>query len=139
MPELQPLRYLRGPRFRLPEETVSVPKSGSCDPGKGTVLDEAARLVNGDRAEAYGHPSVIYAPVGRIWAAQISARFGIAVPDLPPDLVCLMLAGMKIGRHSTRPSRDSLVDAAGYCRTVEMCESALMQVPLVKEPAVKRT
>jgi hypothetical protein len=87
-----------------------------------SVLDEAASLVDGPRAADYGHPSVIYAPVGRIWAAQIEGYFGIKLPDLPPTLVCQMLAGMKLGRYAVKTKRDSLVDLAGYARTVEMCE-----------------
>ena len=87
-----------------------------------TVLEEAAQLVDGPRSMEYGPPSIIYAPVGRIWAAQISGYFGMTVPDLPPDLVCQMLAGMKLGRYAVRKKRDSLVDLAGYARTVEMCE-----------------
>jgi len=102
------MRFLRGAR-----KPVRAPDA---------ILEEAARLVDGDRGHDYGHPSIIYTPVGRIWAAQISARLKMNLPDLPPDLVCLMLAGMKLGRHATRPKRDSLVDLAGYARTVEMCE-----------------
>ena len=83
---------------------------------KETVLDEAKRLVGGDRGAAYGHPSDAYAPVGRIWGAILK------IPDIPPATVCLMLSAMKIGRHSVRPKRDNLVDVAGYARTVEMCE-----------------
>jgi hypothetical protein len=85
--------------------------------GRKTVLDEAAALVDGPRADDYGHPSIIYAPVGRIWGAILG------IPDIPPATVCLMLAGMKVGRYAVKKKRDSLVDAAGYARTVEMCES----------------
>jgi len=111
-----------------------------------TVLDEAAALVDGPRAADYGHPSIIYAPVGRIWAALLSGRLGIDVPDIPSDLVCIMLAGMKLGRHAVRKKRDSLVDLAGYARTVEMCESVETSAqaptfyrPLAKDTTAKRT
>lgn len=80
-----------------------------------TVLTEAIRTVEG-RHDDYGHPSVVYARVGRIWGAILG------IEDIPAATVCLMLAGMKVGRHSVIKKRDNLVDAAGYARTVEMCE-----------------
>jgi len=81
-----------------------------------TILEEAAMLVGGDRQDDYGHPSVIYARVGRVWGALLG------IEDIPAATVCLMLAGMKVARWSIKPKRDSLVDAAGYCLTVKMCE-----------------
>ena len=97
---------------------MSGPKRGHGGPERHlTILDEAATLVDGPRADDYGHPSIIYAPVGRIWGAILG------IPDIPPATVCLMLAGMKLGRYAVKTKRDSLVDLAGYARTVEMCES----------------
>jgi len=103
-----------------------------------TVLDEAAALVDGPRSLEYGHPSIIYAPVGRIWAAQLSGYFGFDVPDIPPALVCQMLAGMKLGRYAVRKKRDSLVDLVGYARTVEMCEDREEPKPSPLESQAKR-
>jgi hypothetical protein len=81
-----------------------------------TVLEEATTLVHGDRAKDYGHPATVYATVGRIWGAMLG------IDDLSAARVCLMLAAMKVGRHATRPKRDNLIDCAGYCETVQMCE-----------------
>lgn len=81
-----------------------------------SVLKTADELVNGDRAKTYGHPSLIYTRVGRVWGAILG------IPDIPPATVCLMLAGMKIGRHAERRNPDNLIDCAGYCETVQMCE-----------------
>lgn len=82
-----------------------------------SVLLTAHRLVHGDRQEQYDHPALIYARVGRIWAAILG------VPDIPPATVCLMLAGMKLGREAQKPREDldNLVDAAGYAECVALC------------------
>jgi len=80
------------------------------------VLEEAAFLVDGNRQADYGHPSVIYARVGRVWGALLG------IEDIPAATVCLMLAGMKVARQSIKPKHDNGVDAAGYIRCVEMCE-----------------
>ena len=80
-----------------------------------TILEEAANLVGGKRQEAYGHPSVIYERVGRVWGAFLD------IPDIPAEKVCLMLAGMKAARESVIPKHDNRVDIAGYAETVNMC------------------
>ena len=82
--------------------------------GTGSVCLDAYLLVHGDRADSYGDPRPMYATVGQIW----SAILGDSEP-IPSTTTLLMMAGMKIGRYSERPSRDSLVDAAGYCELVE--------------------
>src|SRR5262245_55554273 len=86
-----------------------------------TVLLEASRIVDGRGHDDYGHPSVVYGRVGRVWGALLG------IEDIPAATVCLMLAGMKLGRYSLKPKRDSLVDTAGYARTVEMCEERVAQ------------
>jgi hypothetical protein len=107
------LKGKEGPKVVTTESAVSVKEDGPIE----TILDEAKRLVANDRGADYGHPSDAYAPVGRIWGAILK------IPDIPPATVCLMMAAMKIGRHSVRRKRDNLVDVAGYARTVEMCEA----------------
>jgi hypothetical protein len=78
------------------------------------VLEEANRLVHGPRQGDYGHPADVYARVGRIWGAILG------VPDLPAATVCLLLAGLKLGREAERPKTDNLVDLAGYAEAVHM-------------------
>jgi hypothetical protein len=84
------------------------------------ILEEANRLVSGDRQASYKHPNEDYACTAAIWQAMILKRFKIDVP-LTPDFCCLMMAAMKISREAGLHKRDNLTDLAGYARCVEMC------------------
>lgn len=78
------------------------------------MLEEAQRLVYGDRQEAYGHPSVDFGRTGRMWGAILG------VPDIDAATVGLMLAAVKISREVNRPGRDNMTDLAGYAATVRL-------------------
>lgn len=93
-----------------------------------SILDEAKRLVHGQRQHAYGHPADIYARVGRVWGAILG------VPDIPAKTVCLMLAGMKVAREAERPKRDNRVDAAGYMETVQLVIDREAEFSTAKQP-----
>lgn len=87
---------------------------------KESTLQEAQRLVYGDRGESYGHPADDYQVTGDVWRAMIRGRYGVDAP-LTADFVCLMMAGMKLSRESVRPKRDNRVDGAGYFECADMC------------------
>ena len=73
-----------------------------------TILQEAARLVDGPRQDAYDHPLDALSEVGRVWGALLGCD------DIPAETVGLMMAGMKLVRESRHPKRDNRVDACGY-------------------------
>lgn len=85
----------------------------SLDPLAESILQEADRLVDGDRQASYGHPADDFARTAGLW----SALFGwdVKVTDVP--------AAMRMVKESrlraTPRHRDSLVDIAGYARTQE--------------------
>ena len=79
-----------------------------------TALQEAQRLVHGDRGAAYGHPIDDYARTGRMWGAILGIR------DIDPRLCCLMMAAVKISREVNAPKRDNRVDLAGYAECAQM-------------------
>lgn len=85
-----------------------------------SILQEAERLVHGDRGAAYGHPFHDYACTAAFWRAAIQRRYGVDVP-LTPDFCCLLMALMKISREAGKPKRDSRVDGAGYLECADMC------------------
>lgn len=101
--------------------------SFSTPPAPETILQEAQRLVGGDRGADYGHPLDDYTKTGTLWGvmlqkwAKVAAASDLPTP-VPADLCCLMMVGVKISRHLNKRKRDNLVDAAGYLRCVEMCE-----------------
>jgi hypothetical protein len=79
-----------------------------------TILEEAQRLVHGDRGAAYGHPIDDFARSGRIWGAILG------IPDVPPETVALCMVGVKISREVNAPRRDNRADGAGYFETADM-------------------
>lgn len=101
--------------------------AGKCACGRrdsGSILEEAASLVNGDRLASYGHPSRDLAATAGMWSAWLTRRFGVDLTLTGEDVGCLM-ACLKLSRLAGNPThRDSLVDAAGYLATVEMIQNA---------------
>ncbi len=89
-------------------------------PKQLSILEEAEKLINGDRQQSYGHPYDDYQVTAAMWRAMMIRRYGIDVP-LTPDFACLMMAAMKISREAGQHKRDNLVDMAGYAGCVEKC------------------
>jgi hypothetical protein len=85
-----------------------------------SVLEEAQRLVHGDRGVDYGHPIVDYKATGRMWGAILERHLGIEIPDVDPRIACLMMAAVKISREAGKPKRDNLADLAGYTECAHM-------------------
>jgi uncharacterized protein DUF6378 len=81
-----------------------------------TILQEAQRLVHGDRQASYGHPSDDFARTGKMWAAILG------LPHVTPEQVGLCMCAVKISRQCNSPKRDNLTDLAGYAATVQMVE-----------------
>lgn len=90
-----------------------------------SILQEAIRLTSSDRQGQYGHPGDHFART----VAGLNARFGtgkdpLFAREMEPQEWALMVALDKLvgrGNDTREMKRDSLVDAAGYCRTYEMC------------------
>jgi hypothetical protein len=88
------------------------PTNGEC------ILDEAKRLVYGDRCNDYGHPADDYAKVAKIWTGILLPKLKEGVEITPVD-AALCMVGIKIAREANRPKRDNLVDGAGYFAVIE--------------------
>lgn len=85
-----------------------------------TILQEAQRLVMGDRQHDYGHPRGNYTVIAKLFNAYVDgmavsdARTGDGLEFDAVDAAALMIL-MKVGRLATGgPKRDTLVDIAGY-------------------------
>lgn len=78
-----------------------------------TVLEEAQRLIYGDRNASYDHPLDNFRRIADIW----SVIFGIKITE---EQVGLAMVGVKIAREAYSPKRDNLVDGAGYFGTIQM-------------------
>lgn len=83
-----------------------------------TLLDDAAAIVNGDRLQQYGHPSVHFARVAAGW----ETIFADGIFD--EERVALAMVWFKMCRQLQANKKDNIVDAIGYLLTVDMCASS---------------
>jgi hypothetical protein len=77
------------------------------------ILEEANRLVHGDRQAAYGHPLDDFTKTATMWSAILGA-------PVTAEQVGLCMIAVKISRQCNAPKRDNMTDAAGYAATVQM-------------------
>lgn len=73
----------------------------------------AARLVNEDRAQLYGHPLDNLSRAADIWSVILDV-------DVTAEQVALCMVGMKIARQVHREQMDNVADAIGYLLTYGM-------------------
>ena len=78
-----------------------------------TILEEASRVVDGERMESYGRPTENHQRTADLWSAYLGRR-------ITADQVCMLNLLQKISRHAHSWKRDNLVDIAGYARNAEM-------------------
>lgn len=78
-----------------------------------TILEEAQRLVHGDRGHDYGHPLDDFTKTARLWEVVLGT-------EVRPEQVALCMICVKISRELNMPKRDNMVDLAGYAETVRM-------------------
>lgn len=87
-----------------------------------SILEEAASLVTGSRAEAYGHPAPDHDAIGLAWSAILTHTLKEDML-ITGEQVALCLAAMKLVRHAVGGSRrDNLVDLVGYALCVDAIE-----------------
>jgi hypothetical protein len=88
-----------------------------------SILDEAAKIVDGDREQTYGDPGRNLRTIARYWSAHLSARHSVAV-RLDPDDIALMMVALKLARLANDTThRDSQIDACGYMRLLERVQT----------------
>ncbi len=80
-----------------------------------TILQEAQRIVHGDRNQDYGHPYHDFSRTAKIWSAILGV-------EVTPRQVSLCQIGVKISRECNRPKRDNRVDICGYAETLDMVD-----------------
>jgi len=90
-----------------------------------TILDEATRLVHGDRGKNYGHPIIDFTCTAGILTYMFQrkgylkegVRFG-------PEDIPLIMEAVKLSRECNSHKRDNCVDGAGYWETLDMVHQA---------------
>ena len=87
---------------------------------KESILQEADRLIGGDRASSYGDALTNFTRVARLWSVVLGV-------DVTPEQVGMCMVMLKAARQINKPKRDNLVDLAGYAALTD-------QVTPVKVP-----
>ena len=79
-----------------------------------TVCQEADRITNGDRKDVYGHPSVNFGNIAKLWSTYLQKEI-----TAEQVAVCMILVKVERLRHAPG-HRDSIVDIAGYANCMGM-------------------
>jgi hypothetical protein len=77
------------------------------------ILDEAKRITSTDRNDLYGEPEQNFSRIAKMWSVILGTT--ITARD-----VGLMMIAMKVARDAYKPTRDGLVDIAGYARCISL-------------------
>jgi hypothetical protein len=83
---------------------------------RGRALNEANRLVNGDRNNQYGDPNQDFKRTAALWESYLRGAFEQrGDTKVMAHDVGIMMMLLKISRISWSPSKmDSIIDAIGY-------------------------
>jgi hypothetical protein len=71
------------------------------------ILEEANKIIYGDRAEAYGPVTPSFKRVAKMWSAILDT-------EVTASQVGLCMIALKMSRELSKHGRDNLVDIAGY-------------------------
>lgn len=85
----------------------------------GGILEQAQKLVEGDRQQSYDHPIKNFQRIADLWNGYLKTRTG----ELTPKDVALMMVLLKIGREVYRHTDDNLIDCAGYIFCADKIEN----------------
>ncbi|QNJ55843.1 hypothetical protein SEA_PAINTERBOY_58 [Mycobacterium phage PainterBoy] len=99
-----------------------------------SILQEAERLINGDRQQQYGKAITSFERIADLWSAYIG---GVSLTAMD---VANLMALLKISRAKSALStpevihRDSYVDMAGYAALAVRCHEEILEAQQVAEP-----
>lgn len=83
---------------------------------KESVLQEAERLVNGEKRNDYGSATDACNDIASHWSVILKT-------EVTPEQVCLCMVAMKIVRECNKSKRDNVVDIAGYAAVLEKVQN----------------
>jgi hypothetical protein len=83
-------------------------------PKKETILEEAARLVNGPRRAEYGHPQDNFSDIAKLWRVLLRDE------RITAENVVQCMIAFKLCRAKQGYTRDTAVDIAGYAQCWEL-------------------
>ncbi len=79
-----------------------------------SILTDADKIINGDRAADYGDITNNFQNIGNLWRAWVYARHGVDVPFDAWDCEQMMIQVKQARLANTPTHRDSRMDIAGY-------------------------
>ena len=85
------------------------------------ILEEAFKIINGARKQAYGPVEESFEKIAQCWNAILGNKLKPEETISGVDVALLMIA-LKTVRHSVGQSRDDLVDICGYAALAEILE-----------------
>ena len=85
---------------------------------KESVLDEAKRIIYGDREKTYGDPGKNLRHIADQWTLYLKQKYGSDL-QLTAEDVCYMMVDLKKCRQINSNKRDNQVDAIGYLALIE--------------------
>lgn len=91
-------------------------------------MQEAERLINGDRQSTYGDPSASFNRIADLWTAYLNTSV------TPLDVANLMVL-LKVSRTKGTFHRDSYVDIGGYAGLAEIINASQLGATASAEPA----
>ena len=83
-----------------------------------SILVEAAKIVDNDRADDYGDPRDDFKRIATIWSTLLENKLNV---DLTPSEVCAMMIALKLSRAAHSNKRDNWIDIAGYAHCADLC------------------
>lgn len=89
-----------------PEDEPEVPEKPE------SILQEAERLINGDRASQYGDAKENFGDIAKGWSVLFKTH-------VTAEQVAIAMIWLKMCRFNHKEGRDSIVDIAGYAGCVE--------------------
>lgn len=97
------------------------------DTAPESILEEATRLVTGDRQASYGPPDQDFARTAKMWEALLEdgitqlGQHGKFRLHITPAQVAMCMIALKLSRETHQKKRDNRVDIAGYAHCLEVC------------------
>ena len=91
-----------------------------------TILDDAARIITGDREKTYGDPGKNLRCIANLWEMYLDGRGLISEnsDSLRPEDVANMMILLKVARLiNDKKHRDSMVDICGYAALMERIQA----------------
>lgn len=98
---------------------MSTKKNSEISVPSETIIEEAQRLVYGNRQDDYGHPLDDFSRTAEFWTTALSKKLAPGAKIEAEEIGLLMIL-LKVSRQINRPKRDNMTDTAGYAGTVQM-------------------